>query len=253
MIHPAVPLLEAQPALHRLEVVQDGLGLHRAAPPPPGYDRVPRSEIAFDREGYLGAPAQGRFESDAETFEETLLPRVADRVAGRVQVQSQILAGRGGNGREGRQIDGRSTVGFESIDRRFRDARRRSDCTKAESACATTGGDVLENAPEVRVDPSDRSIDRSRTTRHRADHRYTRSSGGWARLHRQLSRRAGRTAAGPRESAMTRGEMAPSAGTGPAPRDTRRSAGRPPVGCPSGRDMPGARGRGRRRGHGAAR
>lgn len=109
------PLLERESALDGLEVVEHGLRLDSHDPAVASDEGVPRASIAFDRERYLGSPAEPRVKTDADPPQEPILPGVPDRIASWVCPESNIQS-HGGAVRG--ELAGRRAArpGFQSLD-----------------------------------------------------------------------------------------------------------------------------------------
>ena len=88
MIDRAVALLQRDPTLDRLEVVEHGLNRHGLARAPD--QRVPGSPISIDRERYFGPPAQPRVEPPSQPFQKPLLTGIPDGIAGGVRAQPDV-------------------------------------------------------------------------------------------------------------------------------------------------------------------
>ena len=84
MIDAAVALLQRDPTLDSLEVVEHGLGLDRHDPADASDERVPSSPITLDRKRHFGPPDQSPMKPRPKPFEKPLLAGVPDRIAGRV-------------------------------------------------------------------------------------------------------------------------------------------------------------------------
>lgn len=85
MFNRAVALLEGDAALNGLQVFENGLCLHRDRPADATDHGVPGSSVVLNRQRHLRPPAEGWIEPHAESFENALLPRIADRVACRIR------------------------------------------------------------------------------------------------------------------------------------------------------------------------
>ena len=77
MIQPPIASLQLQPAFDRLDVDEDGLRLHADRPAGTSDHRIPRPQIARDRERHLGSPAQGRVELAPEPPQQPELASVS--------------------------------------------------------------------------------------------------------------------------------------------------------------------------------
>lgn len=152
-IHTAVADLQREPTLERLDVVEDGLGLGRAAPIFTPDDGVPGPEIGPDRQRDLGSHHQAGVKSSPKAIQHSLLPGVADRVASWVGVQADVAS----DGRPDRsKLEDRGPSPAIQ-DPRHRPARHPACATHglvAEARGALCAGKLREHAPLViRGDP----------------------------------------------------------------------------------------------------
>jgi hypothetical protein len=88
--HPSLPQLSADPALHRLQVVQAGLRLDGGRGARRPNDRIPRPKVSGDRKGYLGTPATGLRETSSKTLKQGGMGSVSDGVAVRVASDHEL-------------------------------------------------------------------------------------------------------------------------------------------------------------------
>lgn len=88
--HPSVPQLSADPALHRLQIVQAGLRLDGGRGARRPNDRVPRPKVSGDGKGYLGTPATGLRETSSKTLKQGGMGGVSDGVAVRVASEHEL-------------------------------------------------------------------------------------------------------------------------------------------------------------------
>jgi len=90
----AVALLQCDPTLDRLDVVEHGLGLNRCDPDVASDQRIPSSPISLDRERHFGPPAQSRVEPPSQPFQKPLLTGIPDGIAGGVRTQPDVKSDR---------------------------------------------------------------------------------------------------------------------------------------------------------------
>ena len=120
-----VAQLQRQPALERLAVGDPSLALDASSPwvgVAVADLGVPGPQVAVDREGHFGSPAQGRIEARPKALEERKLRPIPDRITGRIGSHRQIEPDdRAVSGHElKRGITYRAS--FESADLGMRDA-----------------------------------------------------------------------------------------------------------------------------------
>lgn len=85
--------LERQLPLECLRIRDPRLRLDTAAPPSRSRAadlRVPRPQVAVNRERYLRAPAKARVEDGSQSFEQSLRGRIPERVAARIGSERKI-------------------------------------------------------------------------------------------------------------------------------------------------------------------
>jgi hypothetical protein len=166
--HTSVPLLSADLALHRLQVVKASLRLDGSRGARRPNDRIPRPKVPRDRKGDLGAPATGLRETSLKTLKQGDLGGVSDGVAVRVASDHELQTNR--RARSGEDINGYAAEApaFDPTHGRVAHA-----CGSANGDLAQTSSDpgATQLLADIRKRPGRKpgcSITRSLSRRHRA-------------------------------------------------------------------------------------
>lgn len=158
MIHVAITPLESEPPFQRLEIVQDGLTFD-ADPPRRATDhRIPRSQIAGNRERDLRAPAKRRMKSRPQSFKQPGLSSVTDRIASRVGPKPQVQRDGCRDRCKGPDIHGPGQAALDPTFRRARNAAGGANRVLTQARIASRRGDIGTNPPIILDDPTKRSI-----------------------------------------------------------------------------------------------
>jgi hypothetical protein len=166
--HTSVPLLSADLALHRLQVVKASLRLDGSRGARRPNDRIPRPKVPRDRKGDLGAPATGLRETSLKTLKQGDLGGVSDGVAVRVASDHELQTD--DRARSGEDINGYAAEApaFDPTHGRVAHA-----CGSANGDLAQTSSDpgATQLLADIRKRPGRKpgcSITRSLSRRHRA-------------------------------------------------------------------------------------
>jgi hypothetical protein len=135
-------------------------------------------------------------EECVEPREKPLASRGAKRIATGEELEPEVVARRGRDCGQCREVNRRPAVSFEAIDRRLRDARRHLDCPQAQSGAAATCGEVFDRSAKISLDPPGCAVDLLRASRHAGDLDRCRFTSGSRALPPALSRAAGIPTAG---------------------------------------------------------
>ena len=101
VIDAAVPPLEGELALERLDVMDRGLGFHRDAPAASADHGIPGSEVAGVREGHLGRPTKVGMDTCTQPLKQTRVSNVPEWIARGIRSQHKVQPE---NLADGRQI-----------------------------------------------------------------------------------------------------------------------------------------------------
>ncbi len=164
MIGSTVALLQAEPPLERLNILDHGLGLDGKLPSGPRDQGVP---IPLDWQGHFGSPSQRRVDHSPQPFQQSRLTGIPDRIADRVGTEPDLAPDRRTQAGELRQGGlSRSCLGA-----RYGGTRHPAgtpQCGTADSRLATSPGDLGPDASVVLRGNSARPGDGSATGRHGA-------------------------------------------------------------------------------------
>jgi hypothetical protein len=158
VIHAAVAALQGKAPFQGLDVVKCGFRVDGEAPIGPADRRVPGAEVAIDRQRYLGGPSQARMYSRLQSFEESGLSSVTDRIASRVGPKPQVQPDGCRDRRKGPDVNGPGQAALDPTFRRARDAAGGANRVLTQAGIASRRGDIGTNPPIVLGDPTTRSI-----------------------------------------------------------------------------------------------
>ncbi len=171
MILAAVAPRQGQPALEGLEVVQDRLRLDRATLVPASDDRIPGAKIAFDRERYLGRPAQTGVEPGPKPLQQGELCPITEGIARGIAAQGEIQT----HDRAPRtEVRDRDAVEFATLEPQkllVRSSRCGSRITQAQSCAGSSKPVVVAQSPHRLAGASPAAVTRSFSGSHGWEHR----------------------------------------------------------------------------------
>jgi hypothetical protein len=165
-----VAQLQGEASLERLSIGDVRLGFDACSPSarPLAHDlRIPRPQVALDRQRHLGSPAERRVEAYPETFEERQLRPIPNRIAGRIGADREVEADHGTVGCHELQ---RSILGggsLESADLGMRDADRLGYVSLAEPSTNSSLPRIERHPMKQLAAASPSSIRGPFTRRHR--------------------------------------------------------------------------------------
>jgi hypothetical protein len=169
-IESAVAPLQLEPALDRLNVFEDGLGLDPDRPTRAADNRVPGTTITFDREWNLRPPSKVRVDASSKPAEEALLRGVPDGISRGKRSHSELETNGCRDAGDRPEIGLPDPTGFDPGDGGAFDAARRTHSVATQSGGAS-GGSQLESHPmKVLIHPLRGEVHRSGSRCHWREH-----------------------------------------------------------------------------------
>jgi hypothetical protein len=147
MIESTVAQLQGELSLERLAVIDHRLRFDRYLPPLASDHRVPRPEIADDREGHFRPEGEPGAEAYPKALEKPCVARVANRIATREGPDHHVEADHVSDARDGVQRRRLKCASLDSIHLGPREAARPGDILHAQTGAPSRRPQLPAEAP----------------------------------------------------------------------------------------------------------